>query len=91
MVVQVSSRDHKVAAGEFKARCLQLMDQVCATRQPIVITKRGRPVAKLIPMDETMPPLFGRLKGHSTARDDLIEPTGEILEVEDDVAPPHRL
>lgn len=39
-------------ASEFKARCLALLDQVAATRAPIVITKHGRPVAKVVPLDE---------------------------------------
>jgi prevent-host-death family protein len=72
----------EIPAGEFKARCLQLMDQVRATRQPVVIAKRGKPVAKLVPLEEEVPTLFGRLKGHSIARDDMIEPTGEIWNAE---------
>jgi prevent-host-death family protein len=83
-------RHCSVAAGEFKARCLQLMEQVRATRQPIVITKRGKPVAKLVPLEEDVPTLFGRLKGHSTARDDLIEPTGEVWDHENDLSWPPR-
>lgn len=39
-------------ASEFKARCLALIDQVGETRVPIVITKHGRPLAKLVPLDE---------------------------------------
>jgi prevent-host-death family protein len=78
----------EMPAGEFKARCLQLMDQVRATRRPIVITKRGQPVAKLVPLEEEVPPLFGRLKGHATAGDDLIEPTGEVWDADDDLASP---
>ena len=50
-------------AGEFKARCLRVMDEVRATRQPVVITKRGRPVAKLVPVDRRGDDIFGRLKG----------------------------
>lgn len=46
-------------AGEFKARCLRVMEQVRKTREPVVITKRGRPVAKLVPPDD----IFGCLKG----------------------------
>ncbi len=38
-----------ITATEFKARCLELMDQVCATREAIVITKRGKPVGRLEP------------------------------------------
>ena len=52
-----------IPAGEFKARCLTLMDDVRSTREPVVITKRGKPVAKLIPADDTEPEFIGRLKG----------------------------
>lgn len=38
-----------IAAGKFKNACLKTLDDVAATKTPIVITKRGRPVAKLIP------------------------------------------
>jgi prevent-host-death family protein len=55
----------KIPAGEFKAKCLQLMDRVARSGEPIVITKRGRPVAKLVPADEPEP-LFGYMAG--TAR-----------------------
>ena len=37
-------------AGKFKDVCLQTLDEVAATRRPVVITKRGRPVAKLVPI-----------------------------------------
>jgi prevent-host-death family protein len=53
----------KIAAGEFKARCLALMEDVRTTRQPIVITKRGKPVAKLVPVEEAKDDFIGRLKG----------------------------
>ena len=38
-----------IAAGKFKNSCLKTLDDVAATKTPIVITKRGRPVAKLVP------------------------------------------
>ncbi len=53
----------KIAAGEFKARCLALMEDVRSTREPLVITKRGKPVAKLVPADDDEPDFIGRLKG----------------------------
>ena len=39
-----------IAAGKFKDACLKMLDEVAATRAPVVITKRGRPVAKLVPI-----------------------------------------
>ena len=53
----------KIAAAEFKARCLTLMDDVRSTREPIIITKRGKPVAKLVPADAPEREFIGRLKG----------------------------
>jgi antitoxin (DNA-binding transcriptional repressor) of toxin-antitoxin stability system len=39
-----------IAAGKFKDICLQTLDEVAASRRPVLITKRGRPVAKLVPV-----------------------------------------
>jgi prevent-host-death family protein len=64
----------EVPAGEFKARCLKLMDEVQATRRAIVITKRGKPVAKLVPVEEEVLSIFGRLKGTVTIHGDIISP-----------------
>lgn len=45
-----NSQMKTLAAGKFKDVCLQTLDEVAATRRPVVITKRGRPVAKLVPI-----------------------------------------
>ena len=39
----------RVAAGKFKDRCLQILDEVAQTRRSVVVTKRGRPVATVVP------------------------------------------
>ena len=39
-----------VAASEFKAKCLSLLDEVAETRQELVVTKRGKPVARVVPI-----------------------------------------
>ena len=44
--------EQTIQASEFKARCLSLIDEVAATRTSLIVTKRGRPVAKLVPLDE---------------------------------------
>jgi prevent-host-death family protein len=66
----------EIAAGEFKAKCLQLMERVARTREPILITKRGRAVAKLVPADDPPPrtPLFGYMAGSADIRGELNEP-----------------
>ena len=62
----------QIAAGKFKATCLALLDEVQSGRQEIVITKRGRPVARLLPVDEKAPTLFGRMKGTIKILGDIV-------------------
>ena len=66
-----------IPAGEFKTRCLQLMDEVKSQHRSFVITKRGKPVAKLVPIDDMPVPLFGFLKGRARIDGDIVAPTGE--------------
>jgi prevent-host-death family protein len=64
----------KIAAGEFKARCLTLMEDVRSTREPIVITKRGKPVAKLVPVTSKKDDWIGRLNGQFKVTGDIVSP-----------------
>lgn len=64
----------KIAAGKFKAQCLSLMDRVQRTRQPLLITKRGKPVVKLVPVIEEDDGWFGRLKGEMEIVGDIESP-----------------
>ena len=52
-----------VAAGVFKTNCPAIMDEVQAKRETVVITKHGRPVAKLVPVDTRVDEIFGFFKG----------------------------
>jgi prevent-host-death family protein len=64
-----------VKASEFKAKCLALMDEVARTGQSVVITKRGEPVAELVPCQATQrPELFGIWKGKVEILGDIISP-----------------
>ncbi len=68
-----------VPASQFKARCLKLMDEVRDRRCEIVITKRGKPVAKLVPVEEKqVPDIFGYAKGSIVIHGDIVGPTGVI-------------
>ena len=72
---QVSAmRKATVGATEFKARCLELMDQVEKTGNAIVITKRGRPVARLAPVMTRRRSVVGALKGHIRITGDIVAP-----------------
>ena len=52
-----------IAAAQFKAQCLTVMENVRKTRQPVIITKRGKPIAQLAPLDNVKDDFIGRLKG----------------------------
>ena len=64
----------KIAAGKFKANCLAIMDEVQKKRVSVVITKRGKPVAKLVPVNEKKDEIFGFLKGKGTIVGDIVAP-----------------
>lgn len=67
-----------MAAGKFKARCLELMRDVEATHREIVITKHGKPVARLVPVGRApRRRAFGCMKGTATILGDIVAPTGE--------------
>lgn len=67
-----------IPAGEFKAKCLHIMDEVNKNRQSITITKRGKPVARLIPFEDDRPKIFGKLKGSMTLLTDIVQPIDVI-------------
>ncbi|MGC2324172.1 MAG: type II toxin-antitoxin system Phd/YefM family antitoxin [Terriglobales bacterium] len=66
-----------MTAGAFRAHCLAVLNEVARTREPVVITKRGKPIAKLVPLKESRRRKFlGRLEGILLpAKGDLTEPT----------------
>ncbi len=70
-------RGRRVAATEFKAHCLELLDRVRQTREEITVTKHGKPVAKLVPLSEKTSRVFGCLEGTVTRYGDLIGPIDE--------------
>lgn len=63
-----------VTASEFKARCLALLDEVAETHADLIVTKRGKPVARLVPVDR-VPSLFGSVR--ILADEELLFSTGE--------------
>ena len=75
----------QLSAGEFKTHCLKLMDLTRDKRETILITKRGVPIAKLIPYDDNPPPIFGFMKGSITIKGDILEPLLEKWTVADDL------
>ena len=73
MVINMA-KSREIPAGEFKAKCLKLMDEVAETGEELVITKHGKPVAKLTPVIEGRHSLFGSMRGSVTILGDIVEP-----------------
>lgn len=82
----------QIPAGEFKAKCLEIMERVARTGKAITITKRGKPIAKLVPLDPSTPraPLFGRMAGSVAYEGDLLAPVEvdwQVLTAQVGIAP----
>lgn len=73
-----------IPAGEFKSKCLKIMDEVNIQHKTIIITKHGKPIAKLVPFEESSLSLFGALEGSVKIKGDIIEPTGEKWDAENE-------
>ena len=74
----------EIAASEFKAKCLAILDEVYKTRKPVRITKRGKVIAELMPPS---PPkdrksLLGRMKGRGEIVGDIVSPATDPEEWE---------
>ena len=76
----------QIAAGEFKAKCLRIMDEINATGKSLVVTKRGVPVMKLVPIRsgrKKNDDFFGRLKGIIEIVGDPDDLTKPVFPLED--------
>lgn len=80
------SKRRVIPAGEFKARCLKLMDEIGEEGGELIITKRGKPIAKLVPVDRPaeQESVFGSMRGSVTFHGDIIGPFHEDWEVDRD-------
>lgn len=63
-----------IPAGTFKTNCLAIMDEVKARRETIVITKHGKPVAKLVPINTDTDEIFGFFRGRGSVTGDVVSP-----------------
>ena len=61
----------KMAAAQFKAQCLAVMDHVSQSGRPVTITKHGKPVVKLVPANESDDDIFGALAGIARVTGDI--------------------
>lgn len=64
----------KMAAGSFKANCLAVMDEVQAKHETVVITKHGKPVAKLVPVNKATDEIYNFLADKGAITGDVVSP-----------------
>jgi len=73
-MTMVISPSPEIPAGEFKAHCLRLMDEVRESHREIVVTKHGRRVAKLVPVEDAPADSFGAMRGSVVYDGDIVAP-----------------
>ena len=71
-----------IPAGEFKAKCLRIMDDVNEKHVCFTITKYGKPIARLMPIDRTTKSAFGCLKNTVSIEGDILAPIEATWEAE---------
>ena len=78
-------KDRNVPAGYFKQHCLSIMDEVAATHRPVIVSKRGKPTVRIVPIagdDEIERHILARLRsgegGMLVAEKELLEPLSRI-------------
>ena len=64
----------QIPAGEFKSKCLAIMDQVMHSGEPVVITKHGKPVVKLVPAANNADDIFDYMAGKAKVVGDIVGP-----------------
>jgi prevent-host-death family protein len=79
-MVKVGDAMKTMPAGKFKTNCLAIMDEVKAKREPVLITKHGKPVAILTPIEEKDDPIFGSLSHMVRITGDIVSPVFELDE-----------
>lgn len=79
-----AGQSRTMKASEFKAKCLGLMDEVAEHGGEIVITKNGKPVAKLTAYQERPKTLFGAGRGRMKILGDIISPVDVEWEAQSD-------
>ncbi len=78
----MNRKSKQIGAGEFKAKCLKLMDEVQASREPLVITKHGKPIVTVMPYNEKRTIPFGCMKDSVEITGDIVGPIGERWDAE---------
>lgn len=72
----------QLSATEFKVKCLALLDAASRTREPIEMTRHGKPVTRIVPCAKSATNFANPLKSSILFEQDLVAPTGEPWDAE---------
>jgi antitoxin (DNA-binding transcriptional repressor) of toxin-antitoxin stability system len=72
----------KIAISQFKSHCLEIIEKLQINQQSVIITKRDKPIAKVVPLDTKKVSLFGMLKNKAEIKADILEPIDEKWDAE---------
>lgn len=73
----------QIGAGAFKAKCLNLLDEVEKRHVQLIITKHGKAVARLVPIENKKFSLYGCMKNSVVIKFDIVSGTGEKWEADE--------
>ena len=68
----MADETHHIGVSDFKAHCLTLLEEVASMHKMLIITKFGKPIAKVSPIENTKPPLLGSWKGAVKVQGDIV-------------------
>jgi len=72
----------KIAISHFKSHCLEIIDKLQNNQQSIIITRRKKPVARVVPFDHPKASILGLLKDKAEIKGNILEPIDEKWEAE---------
>jgi prevent-host-death family protein len=74
----------EIAISEFKAKCTAVLDHVSKTKQPVRITRHGKPIADVVPTSPTIDraALFGSMRNSIKILGDIISPVIDLDDIE---------
>lgn len=79
-----------MAAGKFKAQCLSVIDEVYEFKEEVIITKHGKPMARLVPTKKAADSIFGAMRGVAIITGDLVEPITPPEDWDEEIFPSER-
>jgi prevent-host-death family protein len=65
-------KEQTLPISDFKARCLRLLEELAERGETIVVTKHGKPIARIVPFQSESPPLKGRWEGQGKTKGDIV-------------------